>query len=87
MLPDYKIIQIIPATGWHAIYSDDNGKPDPENRSPVVCFALIEYEDNGKPVREVRAMTNTDIGIAVEDASNFACLAQEAEIQTATHCS
>jgi len=41
---EYKIIQIMPATGWYATYKDIEDFFD-----PVACFALIE-EDGAQQV-------------------------------------
>ena len=65
----YKILQIIPAPpGMMALY-DDGGK---ELTEPVVCLALVEYEDEIVG-RGVLAMAADDTGMieACETASNF----------------
>lgn len=47
MMNDYKIIQIIPVN--KELYSkyEDDGK---EFTIPIVCFALVEYEDGTREV-------------------------------------
>lgn len=61
-----KILQIIPAIGWEALYEQDDGSVD---YSKLVCFALVE-EDG---VREVTGMCidkNGETAISI-DISNF----------------
>ena len=61
-----KILQIIPANGWCALYKDDNEMLS----DPLICFALIEECDN---VRRIVGMCRDDIYIGVADtSSNFA---------------
>jgi len=61
-----KILQIIPANGWYALYKDDNEMLS----DPLVCFALIEDDDN---VQRIVGMCRDDIYIDVADtSSNFA---------------
>jgi hypothetical protein len=50
---EYKIVQIIPATGWYVIYQDGP-------KQPLVCWALIEWLDNGD--REIVAMDTDNYG-------------------------
>jgi hypothetical protein len=73
MLPEHKILQIIPANGWVALYNDDKGETGPaEDGLPVVCFALIQYTQDGHTFQEVRPMTDGGGGIEVEDCTNYA---------------
>lgn len=61
-----KILQIIPADGWQAHFTADDG---PEITDPLVCFALVGAED-GSP--QVRPMYETDIGIDFcDETGNF----------------
>jgi hypothetical protein len=46
------IIQIMPATGWVAVY-DIDGEESPE---AIVCFALVESTEDGITTRDVRPM-------------------------------
>ncbi|MFC3654008.1 hypothetical protein ACFONN_20895 [Dyella humi] len=46
------ILQILPATGWVAVY-DESGE---ESAAALVCFALTETLDNGNKQQEVRPM-------------------------------
>ncbi|MEK7438845.1 MAG: hypothetical protein AAB150_18400 [Pseudomonadota bacterium] len=48
-----KIIQIMPAESWVATYQDEDGE---DQVSELVCFALVESEDEGKVYRSVRPM-------------------------------
>lgn len=42
MLNDEKIVQIIPATGWRALYAEDDGT---WTWTDLVCWALFENGD------------------------------------------
>jgi hypothetical protein len=46
------ILQIMPATGWVAVY-DEGGE---ESAQAIVCFALVESEAGGTRRRSVRAV-------------------------------
>lgn len=48
---EYKIIQIMPASGWYATYTDMTDFYD-----PVVCFALIKEDE----AEQVVPMVHTD---------------------------
>lgn len=68
-MDDYKIIQIIPIhRKMNAVYEnvDDGG----EMELPVVCAALVEYEDKS---REVMLMDSDEYGTATffQESSNF----------------
>ncbi|MGC9457812.1 MAG: hypothetical protein ACP5DC_09870, partial [Halothiobacillaceae bacterium] len=60
---DPKIVQMMPADGWFAVYVDDDDDPIIE---PVVCFALVQDPDG---FTEVRPMTwqGTAVDFADED--------------------
>lgn len=49
MHPKGKIVQIIPASGWNAVFLAD--APNPAGEwfivSPLVCFGLVEHPDDG----------------------------------------
>lgn len=49
-----KILQIMPAEGWYATYEDEDGET---TFSALVCFALVESEEEGKTHRAVRPMS------------------------------
>jgi hypothetical protein len=70
------ILQILPATGWVAVY-DDGGE---ESASALVCFALTETVDNGTKQQEVRPMCahGKHIGFA-DEAANFVRVEELAE--------
>lgn len=62
------ILQILPATGWVAVY-DDGGE---ESAAPLVCFALVETLDGGSKQQDVRPMSAEGKRIAfADDADNF----------------
>lgn len=47
------IVQIIPAEGWYAEY-----RPSDHTTSlmPLLCFALVEWEEYGRVIRDVQPM-------------------------------
>ena len=57
------IIQIMPATGWVAVY-DEGGE---ESAQAIVCFALVESEAGGTHRRSVRPMCADGRNVAVAD--------------------
>ncbi|MGO4703672.1 hypothetical protein [Dyella sp. 2RAB6] len=62
------IIQIMPATGWVAVY-DEGGE---ESAQAIVCFALVESEAGGTRRRSVRPMCADGRSVAFADeATNF----------------
>jgi len=42
-----RILQIIPANGWYALYKDN----DETISEPLVCFALVEDNDNEQYIK------------------------------------
>lgn len=66
---DEKIIQIIPADGWFAVYN----MGDSEDRIPLVCFALVEFGDGS---REVRGYETDPSMPMIGDASRMSNLAR-----------
>jgi hypothetical protein len=75
-LPDYVILQIIPAEGWVAVFRDPSIGNMPTRILGVAGFALVEVipEDGAPPspipVRTMRPMVATEQG-EVEDAAAF----------------
>jgi hypothetical protein len=66
-MDDSKILQIIPAQDWVAVF-DDSG----ELLEPIVCFALVETTKDGETLREVRPMLPDGKLISFgDDASNY----------------
>ncbi|WP_109126663.1 hypothetical protein [Dyella sp. C11] len=59
------IIQIMPATGWVAVF-DENGD---ESAEALVCFALVESVQNGTTRRDVRPMLVNGKEISFADAA------------------
>ena len=54
MTDESKILQIMPADGWSALFED-------EDSIPLVCFALVQdIDENGSPVSSVRPMVCVD---------------------------
>ena len=54
MADESKILQIMPAGGWSALFKD-------EDSVPLICFALVQdVDENGSPVSSVRPMTCID---------------------------
>lgn len=80
-MEEVKILQIMPADGWVAVY---DGGDDGEMEEPLACFALVSVDyQNGDGVQsEVRGMAPDGKAMAfVEDAENFVTVrrAEEAE--------
>ena len=59
------IIQIMPATGWVAVF-DEAGD---ESAEALVCFALVESVQNGGTRRDVRPMLVNGKQISFADAA------------------
>ena len=70
-----RILQIIPATGWEAIYNNPNrDEALLMFSSPLVCWALVEYEDGRQGVEGMHAMDYQAKGAAFcEDQPLFRC--------------
>lgn len=60
-----KILQIIPAAGWFAVYKNEG---EPETLSPLACWALVEDEEGNTNVQGMDADDYVDF---VEDIGNF----------------
>jgi hypothetical protein len=61
MAEESKILQIMPADGWSALFED-------EDSIPLVCFALVQdVDENGSPVSSVRPMACVDAAIGFCD--------------------
>jgi hypothetical protein len=72
------IIQIMPATGWVAVY-DEAGE---ETAESLVCFALVETDEAGGKRRDVRPMRVDGKGIRFADeAANFQRVEELAEFE------
>ncbi len=70
-MEDVKILQIMPAEGWVAVY---DGGDEGEMEEPLACFALVQVDyKNGDGIQtEVRGMAPDEKLMAfVEDATNF----------------
>jgi hypothetical protein len=64
-----KIIQIIPAAGWAAVYTEDSADTPLD---PIVCFALVECTKDGSTWQEVKPMGVEGKEIEfIDDAMNF----------------
>jgi hypothetical protein len=62
------ILQILPATGWVAVY-DEGGE---ESAAALVCFALTETTDNGGKQQAVRPMcANGKHVVFADDIAHF----------------
>ncbi|WP_430392226.1 hypothetical protein [Dyella sp. 20L07] len=72
------ILQIMPATGWVAVY-DEGGE---ESAQAIVCFALVESVENGSPRRSVRPMSANGPQISFADTiANFVRVEELAEFE------
>ena len=76
MRENVKILQILPAAGWHAHFK---GEGEPDFVAPLVCFALVEVtDDRGSKTQQVRAMSWCDPYVEFcEDEKNFSRLSHE----------
>ena len=74
-----KILQIIPAEGWFALYRNE-GQPD--EREAVVCFALVETKEERGQIRwDVRPMSWCDGYVDFCDTiSNFSGIVRADEV-------
>jgi hypothetical protein len=63
-----KILQIIPASGWYAKFSNSNDGED--GLFPLACWALCQNEDGETYVAGIDA-TPDGTTTFVEDAENF----------------
>ena len=62
------ILQIMPATGWVAVFDEDGD----ESAEALVCFALVESVRNGSTQRDVRPMLANGKQVSFADAApNF----------------
>ena len=70
-----RIVQIMPAEDWVASYEDEDGE---EQFSALVCFALVESEEDGKVYRSVRPMIWSDEGMVdfADEDESFAGLSR-----------
>jgi hypothetical protein len=72
------IIQIMPATGWVAVY-DEGGE---ESAQAIVCFALVEASESDGKRRDVRPMCADGKRLAFADsAANFLRVEELAEFE------
>lgn len=72
------IIQIMPATGWVAVY-EEAGEEVAES---LVCFALVESIQNGNPHRAVRPMRADGKQIVLADTvANYLRVEELAEFE------
>ena len=81
-MEEVKILQIMPADGWVAVY---DGGDDGEMEEALACFALVQVDyKNGEGVQtEVRGMAPDGQSIAyVEDAENFVTVRRAEEGET-----
>ena len=70
-MEDVKILQIMPAEGWVAVY---DGGDEGEMEERLACFALVQVDyKNGDGLQtEVRGMAPDEkLLVFVEDATNF----------------
>ncbi len=62
------LIQIIPAEGWSAVFSNDDGS---EFSFPLVCWAIVEPEDGGLENRYVDGISGAGNLDGCTDATSF----------------
>lgn len=69
---DYKILQMLPGTGWFATYRDEEAGLD-----PLVCLALIE-DSSGQSI--VPMVSVQDQIVRADESPKYAGLLHESEI-------
>lgn len=68
-MEDPRILQIMPAEGWVAIFEGEEGE---ELALPLTCFALVELEEGNDTWTEVRAMTVEERAVVFcDEIDNF----------------
>ena len=65
-----RILQIVPSTGFRAVYSNELGGIEPAFDVPVACFALVEEANENRLDTRVIPMIITDCSDDAE-ADNF----------------
>lgn len=63
-MKDGKIVSIIPADGWNAVYGKKETEPE---AFPLVCFALYETVDGNTAVRGMDAGDAEKVSFCDED--------------------
>ena len=63
-----RIVQIVPATGWSAIYAMKNGVPV-AYFEPLALWAIVEEEDGSD--RHVEGLSGDECILPVEEIENF----------------
>ena len=80
MSSEESIIQIMPATGWVAVYEIDGE----ESAEAIVCFALVESIEDGVKRRDVRPMcADGKLIDFADEAENFVRVEELAEFEEA----
>lgn len=63
MKENCRIVQIIPSDGWAAVFTLQAPKGYSETTyMPLICFALVEYEDGTRRVRGIDAESPAAFG-------------------------
>jgi hypothetical protein len=78
MMNDDRILQMLSAEGWFAVFADEEDEED--NRlEPLVCFALVEGSDERS--RRVRPMAWVDESVQFCDSvAGFAGILRSDEV-------
>lgn len=71
---DKKILQIIPATGWRAVYTKESGGSNPDFDVPVACFGLIEEVSGNEIDTRIIPFIFTDLSDDAESDNFLGCV-------------
>jgi hypothetical protein len=64
------IVQIIPASGWKAVWEDVDSEEESEFVAPLVCWALMEDPDGQRFITGLNAEPGASAGFVAAD-DNF----------------
>jgi hypothetical protein len=75
-----KILQMIPAVGWHAVFVERGEASEAELYSiPLCCWALVEQDDAGDIFRFISGFGATDVIDTCDDVRDFVGYLHESE--------
>ena len=71
---DRRILQIISATGFRAVYSSEPGDQNPGFEVPLACLALVEEADDSEIITRVVPFIMTDFSSDAEADNYLGCV-------------